>query len=72
MMKPRPEEALLGLLHEATGIGAGVALVAGLSKGVVSKAVVKATLKLVAKVGTRTLSGAGLALMAAEIAWCMW
>lgn len=57
---------------EATGIGAGVALVAGLSKGVVSKAVVKATLKLVAKVGTRTLSGAGLALMAAEIAWCMW
>lgn len=45
---------------------------AGLSKGVVSKAVVKATLKLVAKVGTRTLSGAGLALMAAEIAWCMW
>lgn len=26
----------------------------------------------VSKVGTRTLSGAGLALMAAEIAWCMW
>ena len=72
-MKPRPEEALFkDCFIEATGIGAGVALVAGLSKGVVSKAVVKATLKLVAKVGTRTLSGAGLALMAAEIAWCMW
>ena len=58
---------------EATGIGAGVALVAGLSKGVVSK---KrwwgAPLKVVPKGGTRTLSGAGLALMAAEIAWCMW
>lgn len=57
---------------EATGIGAGVVLISGLSKGVVSKAVVRATLKMVAKVGTRTLSGAGLALIAAEIAWCMW
>ena len=44
MMKPRPEEALFkDCFIEATGIGAGVALVAGLSKGVVSKAVVKAT-----------------------------
>ena len=71
MMKPR-RGSFKDCFIEATGIGAGVALVAGLSKGVVSKAVVKATLKLVAKVGTRTLSGAGLALMAAEIAWCMW
>lgn len=57
---------------EATGIAAGVAIVGGLSKGVVSKAVVKATLKLVAKVGTKTLNGVGLALLAAEIAWCMY
>ena len=47
MMKPRPEEALFkDCFIEATGIGAGVALVAGLSKGVVSKAVVKATFKI--------------------------
>lgn len=57
---------------EATGIGAGVALIAGLSKGTVSKAIVKATLKLVVKAGTRTLNGIGLALLAAEITWCMW
>jgi len=57
---------------EATGIAAGAAVVGSLSKGVVSKAVVKATLKLVAKVGTRTLNGVGLALMAAEIIWCMY
>lgn len=57
---------------EATGIAAGVAIVGGLAKGTVSKAVVRSTLKMVAKVGTRTLSGVGLALIAAEIAWCMW
>ena len=44
---------------EATGIGAGVALVAGLSKGVVSKAVVKATLKLVEK-RKRRIGGGGV------------
>lgn len=57
---------------EATGIAAGAAIVGGLAKGTVSKAVVKATLKMVSKVGTRTLSGVGLALIAAEITWCMW
>ena len=51
---------------------AGAAIVGGLAKGTVSKAVVRATLKMVAKVGTRTLSGVGLALIAAEITWCMW
>ncbi len=57
---------------EATGIAAGAAIIGGLSKGTVSKAVVRSTLKMVAKLGTRTLCGAGLALLAAEIAWCMW
>ncbi len=57
---------------EATGIAAGAAIIGHLAKGVVSKAVVRATLKLVAKVGTRTLSGVGLALIAAEITYYMW
>jgi hypothetical protein len=57
---------------DAVGIGAGVALVGNLAKGTVSKAVIKKALKMVARVGTRTLNGAGLALLAAEIAWCMW
>lgn len=57
---------------EATGIAAGAAIVGGLAKGTVSKAVVEATVKMVSKVGTRTLSGVGLALIAAEITWCMW
>lgn len=57
---------------EATGIAAGIVIVGGLTKGAVSKKVVRATLKMVAKVGTRTLSGVGLALIAAEIAWCMY
>ncbi len=57
---------------EATGIAAGAAIIGGLSKGTVSKAVVRSTLKMIAKLGTRTLCGAGLALLAAEIAWCMW
>ena len=55
---------------EATGIAAGSAVVAGLAEKTVSKAVVKATLKMVSKIGTRTLSGVGLALIAAEITWC--
>ena len=72
-MKPRPEEgSFKDCFIEATGIGAVCRPCCRSFEGVVSKAVVKATLKLVAKVGTRTLSGAGLALMAAEIAWCMW
>lgn len=57
---------------EATGIAAGVAIVTGLAKGVVSKAVVTATLKLAARVGGRTLNGIGLALLTAEITYCMW
>ena len=57
--------------QEATGIAAGVALVGGLATGTMSKAAVKAALKLATKVGTRTLSGVGLALLAAEIIWCM-
>ena len=57
---------------EATGIAAGVAIVGHLTKGAVTKALVNAIVKLVAKVGLRTLNGVGLALIAAEIAWCMW
>lgn len=57
---------------EATSIAAGAAVVGGLVKGTMSKEAIKAAVKIVAKVGTRTLSGVGLALIAAEIAWCMW
>ena len=64
MMKPRPEEALFKEFSfiEATGIEAGVAPLLRKSFERHLKAVVKATLKLVAKVGTRTLGRAGLVM----------
>lgn len=57
---------------EATGIAAGMAIVGGMTKGAMSKAALKAVLKVVARVSTRTLNGVDLALLAGEIAWCMW
>lgn len=57
--------------QEATGIAAGVAIVGGLAKGVISKKILMATIELAAKVGGRTLSGIGLALIAGEMIWCM-
>lgn len=57
---------------QATGIAAGVALVGGLAKGTMTKAMIKSVVKLAARVGGRAISGVGLALIAAEIAWCMW
>ena len=57
---------------EATGIAAGTAIVGGLAKGMMTKATVRAALKMVARIGGRTLNGASLALLAGEIAWCMW
>lgn len=57
---------------EATGIAAGAAIIGGLGKNVMTKSALKSTIKLAAKVGGRTLSGIGLALIAAEVAWCMW
>lgn len=58
---------------EATAIGAGVALFGGLAAGTLKKEVVEAAVKkILTKVGARTLSGIGLALMTAEIIWCMY
>lgn len=57
---------------EATGIAAGVAIVGGLAKGVMTKTMVRAAVNLAVRIGGRAISGAGLALIAAEIAWCMW
>lgn len=65
-------KSLVDCFLEATGIAAGVELVAHMSKSTMSKAAVKSTLKIIAKVGTKTLNGIGLTLMAAEIIWCMW
>lgn len=57
---------------EATGIAAGAGVVGALTAGTMTKATLKAAIKLAAKVGGRTLSGIGLGLIAAEMAWCMW
>lgn len=58
---------------EATGIGMGISFVKDLSSNAIGReAVERAVKKLVTKVGVRTLSGIGLALLAAEITWCMW
>ena len=56
---------------EVTGISAGIALVGGLTGAAGGPALVKAFKTVVTKVGIRTLSGIGLALMAAEFTWCM-
>lgn len=56
---------------ETTGIAAGIAIIGALSGNLGGKALKKAFTDLVKKVGIRTLSGIGLALMAAEFAWCM-
>ena len=57
---------------EATGIAAGAVIIGHLSKGVVSKKVLKQLIKLTAKIGSRTLNGIGLALIATEMAICLW
>lgn len=57
---------------EATGIAAGCSIIKGLSSKTVSKQVVIRTLKLVAKMGVKNFAGLGIALIAAEIVWCMW
>lgn len=66
-------ESFTDCFLEATGIAAGAALVGGLAGGVIGREAVKAAvIKIVSKVGARTLSGIGLALVVAEIAWCMY
>lgn len=57
---------------EATEIAGGIDVITKLVKGTMSKQAIKAVVKILAKAGTRSLSGVGLALIAAEIAWCMW
>lgn len=56
---------------EATGIAAGVALIGALTGEVGGKALKKAFIKAVKRIGSRTLGGIGLVLMAAEFTWCM-
>lgn len=56
---------------EATGLAAGATIIGGLAYGTLGKNGKKAVLKAVAKIGGRTLSGIGLALVAAEFTWCM-
>lgn len=65
-------ESFLHCLGEAFGITAGIEVVSGLVKGTMTKKAIKVVVKILAKAGTRSLSGVGLALIAAEIAWCMW
>lgn len=62
----------LNCLGEVVGIAEGAALVTALGRKAVTKATLKAALKLAARVGGRTIAGVGLALMAAEMAYCMW
>lgn len=57
---------------EATNISGGIVLIGALTRGTMTKKAIKAVVKILAKAGTRSLSGVGLALIAAEIAWCMW
>lgn len=56
---------------EATGLAAGATVTGGLAYGTLGKKGKKAVLKAVAKIGGRTLTGIGLALVAAEFTWCM-
>ncbi|TXJ60907.1 hypothetical protein ETF27_08010 [Prevotella brunnea] len=58
------------------GITDGIALVGALSVGTMSKAQIVKALRIIGRVGgknvARAISGAGLLLMAGEIAWCMY
>ena len=58
---------------EATGLAAGAALVGGLAAGTMTRtAILRLLVRIGGKTALRVSSGAGLALIAAEIAWCMW
>ncbi len=59
-------------LQEVGGINATIVTFSALAKGTMSKAALKAAVQLAAKIGGRTLSGIGLAIMAAEMAVCMY
>lgn len=57
---------------ETTGIAAGVALVAALSKEVIDKKLVKRlTKQAVKKIGGKALGGIGLAIMIADFIYCV-
>lgn len=56
---------------EATGIATGVALIGAMTGEVGGRALKKAFTKAVKKIGSRTLGGIGLVLMATEFTWCM-
>lgn len=66
---------ILECLQEATGIADAAFLIGTLSAGTMSKAQIKAAIKLAAKAGgklaLRSAAGVGLVLLAAEVAYCM-
>lgn len=57
---------------EATGIADGLIIVGALTVGTMSKIAIRKMLKLVVRVSVKGCCGIGLALMAAEIAICMY
>ena len=58
---------------EATGIAAGVALIGALGAATIDKTLVMKLVKeAVKKIGGRTLGGIGLAMVVADIAYCMY
>lgn len=59
-------------LGQAMGFAEAAAVIGGLTKMTMSKQTLKLAVKLAAKVGGRTIGGIGLALIAGEIAYCMW
>lgn len=59
--------------EEATGIAAGVALIGALTSATIDKSLVKKLVKeAVKKIGGRALGGIGLAMVVADIAYCMY
>lgn len=59
-------------LGQAMGFAEAAAVIGGLTKMTMSKQTIKLAVRLAAKVGGRAIGGIGLALIAGEIAYCMW
>ncbi len=54
------------------GIAASIGIMATLTTGTVSKATIKAAIKLAAKIGGKTLNQIGLIIMVAEFINCVY
>lgn len=58
---------------EATGVAAGIAIVSGLTTGMMGRKVTRTLIKFIlTKIGIRTISGIGLFLIAAEMSYCLY